>query len=398
MTNNKPNSTVPALASVAVPPRAKESTTALPERQLELLSMLAYKRPHGSVTEASFIAKYILATGAVADSYGNLWLTVPCQDGAAPTILWSSHTDTVHRDSGYQKVFYGDGQAFTEVSNCLGADCTTGVWIMLQMIRANVPGLYVFHRAEEIGGLGSMHAIKHERKRLAGITHAIAFDRRGYSDVITHQGARTCSDAFATDLAARLNSANEYFAYATDDSGVFTDTANYTDDIAECTNLSVGYFKQHTGLEYQDVGFACDLADAMCSVDWSGLTVSRKAGEYDPEGYGYSRFAAWSNYTPKKATGGNTFYSRTAPRDLEDYVYNNPGLVADFLDDMGFEVSDLQAFKLGFQSLKEHHAAPDVVANLPLAGEAMDDIGDMEEHLDPQWERWAAEVSGDTTH
>jgi hypothetical protein len=40
-------------------------------------------------------------------------------------------------------------------SNCLGADCTTGVWLILEMIKANVPGVYVIHSDEEVGGKGA---------------------------------------------------------------------------------------------------------------------------------------------------------------------------------------------------------------------------------------------------
>src|ERR1017187_3144400 len=108
----------------------------------ELLAMLTYMRPHGSDTERAFIERYITPTGAKPDTFGNLWLTV----GDAP-ILWCSHTDTVHKLPGKQRVLYGAGVASVEGSNCLGADCTTGVWLMLAMIRAKVSGTYIFHRA-----------------------------------------------------------------------------------------------------------------------------------------------------------------------------------------------------------------------------------------------------------
>ncbi len=153
----------------------------IPERIGELLTMLTYMRPAGSASEVAFIREYITPTGAAADEFGNYWLTI----GDAP-ILWSSHTDTVHNHSGKQAVTYGDGYATLNydakalsVSNCLGADCTVGVWLMLHMIRAGVEGTYVFHRSEEIGGLGSSYIANECPDRLDGMFAAIAFDRAG---------------------------------------------------------------------------------------------------------------------------------------------------------------------------------------------------------------------------
>jgi hypothetical protein len=59
-------------------------------------------------------------------------------------VMWSSHTDTVHRSEGYQRVTV-NGDLFKVAhgqpdSNCLGADCTTGVWLMREMILAGVKG------------------------------------------------------------------------------------------------------------------------------------------------------------------------------------------------------------------------------------------------------------------
>jgi hypothetical protein len=224
---------------------------------------------------------------------------------------------------------------------------------MLQMIRRKIPGLYVFHRAEEIGGRGSSHTAGKEPDRLAGITHAIAFDRKGYSDTITHQGHRTCSDSFAADLSARLNAHNKFFKFSGCANGIFTDTANYTDIIGECTNLSVGYFGQHTPSEYQDVAFACDLADALCGADWSGLVSSRKAGAVDPDDY-YWVGGAESSFTHDKK---NSLFSRSAPRDLEYFAYDNPGLVADFLHECGFDVADLKSYRDGYTPRVSHYPA-----------------------------------------
>ena len=82
---------------------------------------------------------------------GNLIIEV----GEGSETLFSSHTDTVHRTGVMQNVFIetADKPKFeTDSGQCLGGDDGTGVWLMLELIKAGVPGLYIFHRAEEVGG------------------------------------------------------------------------------------------------------------------------------------------------------------------------------------------------------------------------------------------------------
>jgi hypothetical protein len=156
-----------------------------------LFAMLETCRPHGSLTEHRFIEQFLLRYGVEADGFGNLWLQI----GTAP-ILWSSHVDTCHRRDGSQD-FVIDTDGIVRLvagspSNCLGADCTAGVWLMTEMIEAGIAGRYVFHRGEERGGLGSRYVAGHEAGRLTGICAAIAFDRRGTHSIITYQRGGPC--------------------------------------------------------------------------------------------------------------------------------------------------------------------------------------------------------------
>ncbi len=65
---------------------------------------------------------------------------------------------------------------------------------------------------------------------------------------------------------------------APSDRGSFTDSANYTTLIAECTNVSVGYFSQHTSRERFDLEWLeRHLVPALLKVDWAGLPVEREA-------------------------------------------------------------------------------------------------------------------------
>jgi len=235
-----------------------------------LREMLSYRRPAGSASERDFIRRFLdPVPGMALDGFGNRWLRI----GDHPTSLFSAHTDSVHHRGGRQRLaedlrtqrwFKTDGAP-------LGADDATGCWLLLQMIAQGVPGLYLFHREEESGGYGSDWIARHDSGRLAGIRRAIAFDRRGTGDVITHQnGVRTCSQTFAQALADQLG-----LDFAPCPDGVFTDTAHYAGQVAECTNLSIGYENAHTAAEYQDYGFLEELLPALLRVEWDALPVAR---------------------------------------------------------------------------------------------------------------------------
>lgn len=248
----------------------------------KLVEMLSYCRPAGSKAERKFINRYIRPLGVVEDDYGNLLKQVGQSE-----VMWSCHTDTVHRRPGRQTVKVVDDIASAVGNNCLGADCTTGVWLMIEMIRAGVSGLYIFHRDEEIGGRGSDHIARKTPQLVEGIKYAIAFDRFGLTSVITHQwGGRTCSDAFGRSLIAELG-----LPMALDDGGTFTDTANYSDLVGECTNISVGYRRQHCDNETQDLAFADLLREQLIRFDESTLVSQRSPGEVEPyDGYLYGSY------------------------------------------------------------------------------------------------------------
>jgi hypothetical protein len=109
---------------------------------------------------------------------------------------------------------------------------------------------------------------------------AIAFDRKATFSIITHQAhGRCCSETFASNLSDRLNDLMPDDAFAPDDGGLFTDTANYVDDIAECTNVSCGYYNEHTERELLDVAFLVRLTKACIQLDWENLPVVRTPGE-----------------------------------------------------------------------------------------------------------------------
>jgi hypothetical protein len=252
-----------------------------------LRSMLTYCRPAGSSAERLFIERYILPVPNVYRAIGENYIVTI---GEASPILFSCHTDTVHRQSGRQTV-HETALGIAQLSqrslaagvNCLGADDTAGVWLCLELIAAGVPGTYIFHACEERGGIGSSTLARSPEGEewLGQFKFAIAFDRRGVSDVITHQShGRTASDDFAVSMGAMLSAAG-LPAYAPAH-GIYTDTAEYADIIGECTNLSVGYRDEHTTRETLDLRHVQRLRDALVAADYSLLVAAREPGTDDP--------------------------------------------------------------------------------------------------------------------
>jgi hypothetical protein len=281
----------------------------LPEDIQQLVRIHTFKRPHGSKTVDYFVEQFLtephVNTGVhmrtLYSKTGEPLAVVITTDVTSRT-MFSAHVDTVHRTAGRQSVEYDHDlgimmktQDVAKTDNeCLGADDGAGIWVLLQMIKADVPGTYVFHYGEEVGGIGSSAIAIDHKVWLAQFDRAIAIDRKGTDNVITHQGwGRCCSDEFAKALSAQINMAGQNHSFKPDNGGVFTDTANYTDDIPECTNLSCGYDAQHTRNENLDVEFLIRLKDALILVDWESLPTVRKAGEVDDLYGDYGSYGGW---------------------------------------------------------------------------------------------------------
>ena len=295
----------------------------------DLTAILTFMRPANSKAEAAFVKRFVAPLGTTPDAFGNHWLTI----GTAP-ILWSCHTDTVHKASGTQAIEYGDGFITTSKGSCLGADDGAGVWLMSRMIQAKIPGTYVFHREEEIGGHGSAYVADQLACMLDGVKFAIAFDRRGTKDIITHQArGRTASDAFAASLADALG-----MGHVGCDMGSFTDTANYADIVPECTNLSVGYGREHTGDEYLDVVYLTTLLAKILSADFTGLECARDPARGDWE----DDYRFW-DHGAVTGSGGRVAYTSTR-EDMEDIIRRDPAGVAMFLKSCGYTETDLNEY------------------------------------------------------
>jgi hypothetical protein len=228
---------------------------------------------------------------------GNIIVVV----GDNPKILWSCHTDTVHRDGIMQNVFCNADlhKLSTDSGQCLGGDDGTGVWIMLEFLKEGMDGIYVFHRAEEVGGQGSSYIANSTPELLENIDFAIAFDRKDNFSIITSQGCSvTASDRWSLEMAEALG-----MGHRLDPTGSFTDTRNYDRLVSECTNFSVGYFNAHRGNENQDYKYIRALRDNLVRIKDTHLKTMeayRDPQEVSYSTYGVSGYGGSITKAPKK--------------------------------------------------------------------------------------------------
>lgn len=237
----------------------------------DLREACSLKRSHGSLTEATYVASLAKRLGpTMIDGAGNLHFD---RREDHSRTLFVAHTDTVATGEGANPIVY-DGDWWCSAPNStLGADDGAGIALLLHLMRNKVPGYFLLCRSEECGGAGSSYVAQEHGDLLEQFDRAIAFDRKGVSSVITHQGSRCCSDKFGEALAEALST--DELLYATDNTGVFTDTANFTEYIAECTNLSCAYEKEHSDKERLNVRHLKMLAQQIVKVDWEALPVVR---------------------------------------------------------------------------------------------------------------------------
>jgi hypothetical protein len=310
-----------------------------PERHVaDLWGMLSLARPSRSWSEEEFIERFIAPLCDYSDKFGNYIARI----GDAP-VAWCAHTDSVHRVPGKVDLVWTDSKETvvrSKTSSCLGADNAAGCWVLREMILAQRPGLYLFHREEESGCKGSSYIAENDPELLSGIKMAIAFDRRGTKSIITHQmPGRTCSDAFGLSLAKEIGMDHEL-----DDGGTYTDTASYIDLIGECTNVSVGYASEHSSNERLDVDYLMRLRAAMLDVDVGRIECFRKPGERETRRWANRRDHMWGD---DDLSWHGTRYDRYLPRTEDEilrFVKDNPEEVASFLEDMGVDIADLRKF------------------------------------------------------
>jgi len=242
------------------------------------LSLVTQTYPYGHEED---VVPFIKEIGLQKDKFGNYYKVIGKSD-----VMFTSHLDTADRTQKNVTVLSttinGEEILHTDKKSILGADDKAGVTVMLYMMANSIPGVYYFFIGEERGGIGSSEVFLNfdSYEHLGGLKKCISFDRRNYHSVITSQfGQVCCSDQFASELCKQYNSFGMDFK--PDPTGVFTDSANFTDVIPECTNISVGYFKEHTEGEHQNIDYLKKLCQASVKIKWNDIQSFRKIGYED---------------------------------------------------------------------------------------------------------------------
>lgn len=289
----------------------------------KFLQLTNYTYPHGT---EGFLKSY-LPKGSNRDEHGNYFYVI----GQDPTTMFTCHLDTACSNQVKVKHVFDRDYIKTDGKSILGADDKAGMCVILSLIEKEVPGLYYFFIGEEVGCVGSTRLAKDwaSSEFSKTITKVISFDRRGTDSVITHQlFGRCCSDEFATELSNRLNLSG--LSFEPDDTGIMTDSAQFIDIVPECTNISVGYYNEHTGKEFQDINFLNKLCSVVTKVDWETLPVVRdpyldmeEDDEEDPYDIRDTRLEFISQYFSYFKIGGKVkkmFISKTQIRKEKDSI------------------------------------------------------------------------------
>jgi hypothetical protein len=271
----------------------------------KFLQLTKWTYPYGS---EEFLEIY-LPSGVKKDEHDNYYIVI---GDNAPTTMFACHLDT--SCSKHEKVTHRQSSQFirTNGKTILGADDKAGMVLVLYMIEKKIPGLYYFFIGEEVGCVGSGDLAKTWKKNdfSKTVNKIVSFDRRGTDSIITHQFyGRCCSDEFAKELSKRLSD-TKLVSMKPDSTGVMTDSAKFMGIVPECTNISVGYYKEHTHDEHQDIEFLQNLCRAVTMIDWDSLPVKRDPSVEDDYGYyyGYGKYHQNSNKPSTTSTTSKTPY------------------------------------------------------------------------------------------
>lgn len=241
-------------------------------------------------------------------------------DGKDAT-LFCAHLDTAGSISEPVRHGFDGHTIFTKSNTILGADDKSGVLALIYLIENKVPGTYYFFAGEEKGRIGSEQAAK-DYTFFSKFERAIQFDRRGYGSIITNQFKGTCcSDVFVGALKAQFK--DQAMKFEADPLGSYTDTASFMDIIPECTNISIGYFGEHSKMEHQNINYAWQVAQAAAQIDWDSLPTERDPHNYS-DSFKYFGNRHFLDVKPPKipsgtfSRGGSEYHPHSESRYYKD--------------------------------------------------------------------------------
>ena len=205
------------------------------------------------------------------DEVGNYFIEI----GKSESIF-TAHLDTVCEQDVVEvnhivEEINGNVIIRTDGNTILGADDRAGVLVLLHMIEHRIPGLYYFFIGEEVGRIGSRGIAESTPEMFRRYERCISFDRKGLGSVITSQmGETCCSQTFAQALTSELAQHTGHVFFC-DNNGSYTDSYSFNDLIPNCTNISVGYFDQHSVSEYINITYLVKLCKAVTEIRWEEL-------------------------------------------------------------------------------------------------------------------------------
>ncbi len=292
-----------------------------------MLSLLSFTSPNPN--ERKVIEPY-LPKGGTWDDEDNYILEI----GKSSKTLFCAHIDTVGKSIQETNPVYYKNFLFTGNSHvdCLGGDDRCGVLSLLSLISEGIPGTYMFHNCEEKGASGAQHI--NRTFDLDRFNRAIEFDRRGTSSIITEMStSKVCSVDFAKALAEALNE-DGTLDYNSDPTGSFTDAYFYKEIIPEVTNLSVGYYNEHSNKECISILWLIDnFIPRIRKINWEELPTVRdpiQAAKEEEEWYSnFRKNYSWnqrsisrsSKQTDKWIDKWSSKWEKDSRKE-EDYSYN----------------------------------------------------------------------------
>jgi putative aminopeptidase FrvX len=231
--------------------------------------------------------KHLLPRRVNEDGVGNYYYRV----GKGSRTMFTAHMDDASW-SGTKKINHRiQGNTIgTDGNSILGADDKAGVTILLYLIYKKVPGTYYFFAGEESGMRGAKDILRLKKDWfIENFDRCVSFDRRGYGSIISRQiGKKCCSNEFVDALKKQYDSLG--IPHRNDPGGIYTDSASFIGIIPECTNISVGYFHEHSSMETQDIDYLEKLGKASAKVKWEELPT---VGVKSDDSYGYGDDMIW---------------------------------------------------------------------------------------------------------
>lgn len=221
--------------------------------------------------------------------------------GESPVCL-VSHLDTVHKELP-ENVLYEKSSGLMWSPQGIGGDDRCGTFALLSILASQLENnkqkpTMLFTTNEEVGCVGaSVAANKIPKEMMAHIKFLVEIDRRGIDDCV-----------FYNTRNAEFEKFIEGFGF-TKNRGSCSDISKLSPVLnVASTNVSAGYFNEHTKSEYINVTYLMDTINKVINILNDDRTLNGDKFEYQPDPepvykYDYSNYSnknkpksKWTNY------------------------------------------------------------------------------------------------------